>query len=180
MQHLQPIRAWLRQIWASYEEGADQAGGERPLRGYSALLAGYTGMCAAGGLAVRARGGAPERPSAADLALLSVATFRLSRVLTKDAVAAPIRAPFTTYQGTGGPGEVMEAPRPGPTRHAVGELVICPFCVSQWVGTAGLFALALFPRTTRWAMSGLSAIAVADALHFGYARLQQAEEQAEG
>lgn len=175
MQHRQGSRAWLRQIWESYEEGADQAGGDRPLRGYTVLLAGYAGMCAAGGIAVRARADVPQRPTMSDLALLSVATFRLSRVLAKDAVAAPVRAPFTTYQGTGGPGEVMEAPRPGPIRHAVGELLTCPFCVSQWIGTAGLFALALFPRSTRWAMGGLSAIAAADALHFAYARLQEVE-----
>jgi hypothetical protein len=70
----------------------------------------------------------------------------------------------------------MEAPRPGPVRHAVGELLTCPFCLGQWVGTAGVAGLALFPRTTRWLSAGMCVIAGADALQLAYARLQQAAE----
>lgn len=159
----------------SYERGADDAGGERPLVGYGVLLATYTGLTTAGAVAVRRRTrrrGPLERPALLDVGLLGVATFRISRTLAKDAVLAPARAPFATFQGPAGPGEVMEAPRPGPVRHAVGELVTCPFCLAQWVATAGVTGLALAPRTTRWISAGMAVVAAADALQLAFARLQ--------
>jgi hypothetical protein len=173
---LDDVKARMSRVRDSYERGEDAAGDERPLRGYVALLGTYAGLTAAAVAVVRKKGLPAERPGLGDIALLATATFRVSRTLAKDAVASPLRAPFATYQGTGGPGEVMEAPRPGPFRHAAGELVTCPFCLTQWVATAGVVGLALAPRATRWVMAGMTAVAAADALHFGYAKLQQAAE----
>ncbi|MEU2511185.1 DUF1360 domain-containing protein [Streptomyces syringium] len=176
MRRGQRVRGWWARTWAGYEEGAEEGGSERPLAGYAVLMGSYAAMVGALGVAVRRRGGVAGRPAAGDLALLAVATFQVSRTLSKDAVLSPLRAPFTTYQGPAGPGEVTEAPRPGPVRHAVGELVTCPFCVAQWAGTVGLASLAFFPRTTRWVTAGVSAVAAADVLQLGYARLRQAAE----
>jgi Protein of unknown function (DUF1360) len=170
------VKARMARVRDSYERGEESAGDERPLRGYVALLATYAGLTATAAAAVRRKGLPAERPSVTDIALLAAATFRLSRTLAKDAVASPLRAPFATYQGTGGPGEVMEAPRPGPFRHATGELLTCPFCLTQWVATAGVVGLALAPKATRWVTAGMTAVAAADAMHFGYARLQQAAQ----
>jgi len=163
----------MSSIHATYERGEDSAGDERPLRGYIALLGAYAALTAAGAAVVRRKGLPAERPGPLDLVLLAAATFRVSRTLAKDAVASPLRAPFATYQGPGGPGEVMEAPRPGAFRHAAGELLICPFCLTQWVATAGVLGYALYPRATRWVTAGMTAVAAADAMHYGYARLQQ-------
>ncbi|GAB2689897.1 DUF1360 domain-containing protein [Thalassiella azotivora] len=168
------VRDWFHRTRRTYEEGHERAEG-RPLRGYAVLLATYLVLVGTGVVLVRrrtARGGPVDVPSVADVLLLAVATFRLSRTVAKDAVLAPLRAPFATYQGRGGPGEVMEAPRPGPVRHAVGELVTCPFCLAQWVATTGAFGMLLRPRATRWAAGVLAAVAGADALHLGFARLQ--------
>lgn len=168
---------WWRSIATSYEQGTDAAGEARPLAGYGVLLGTYTALTSAAALAVRRRARrrpVPDRPAVVDVALLAVATFRVSRTLAKDSVLAPLRAPFATFQGCAGPGEVMEAPRPGPVRHAVGELVTCPFCLAQWVATAGVTGLALLPRTTRWVSAGMTAVAAADALQLAFARLQQA------
>jgi Protein of unknown function (DUF1360) len=176
MRRARQVRRWWLQIWSSYEQGSDQAGEDRPLRGYVVLLGTYSALCSLGVAVVRRRGVQLDRLSAGDLALLSVATFRVTRTLAKDAVTAPLRAPFTTYQGRGGPGEVMEAPRPGPVQHAVGELVTCPFCLTQWVATAGIFGAALFPRTTRIVSAGMTAVAAADALHIAYAKMQETVE----
>jgi hypothetical protein len=173
---LTSAKRWSSRVLQSYEQGTEEAGDERPLGGYVVLLGTYATAVAAALVVVRRQGVALERPGVADLVLLSAATFRISRTMAKDAVLAPVRAPFATFQGSAGPGEVMESPRPGPVRHAVGELVTCPFCMTQWVGTAGLVGLALAPRLTRWVTSGMTAVAVADALHFAYARLQQAAE----
>ncbi|MEU7103838.1 DUF1360 domain-containing protein [Streptomyces sp. NPDC046215] len=170
------VCGWWARVHAEYEQGADEAGGARPLRGYTVLLGAYAASAAALVAAVRRRGPLAGRPDLTDLALVSTATFQLSRTLTKSSVTAPLRAPFTTYQGTAGPGEILEAPRPGPVRHAVGELVSCPLCMTQWVGTAGLAGLALLPRTTRWTAAAMTAVAAANALHLAYARAQQAAE----
>ena len=52
------------------------------------------------------------------------------------------RQPFTTYEGTEGalPGEASERARrdKGTLRHAIGELLCCPYCTTTWAA-AGLF-----------------------------------------
>jgi hypothetical protein len=169
------VKEWADRTLESYEQGEDRAGGDRPLQGYGVLLAIYSTLTGAGIAWAKLKGVDRERPSLIDLVLLSVGTFRISRTLAKDAVTSTLRAPFTTYQGRGGPGEVMEAPRPGPVRHAVGELVTCPFCLTQWVGTAGLLGSFLFPRVTRWVFSGMTVVAAADVLHFAYDKLQNSD-----
>src|SRR5690348_5085365 len=77
---------------------------------------------------VRSGKGFPERPAASDLLLAGIATHKISRVITKDRVTAPLRAPFTEFEGEGGPGEVEERPRGKGIRRAIGELLVCPFC----------------------------------------------------
>lgn len=124
--------------------------GERPLVGYAVLLAAYGVLAGLVAVLVR-RAGERGRPGPADVAVGVVTVFRVTRLLTKDAVTAALRAPWTVYDGPGDPGEVNERPRRGPVRHAVGELVTCPFCLGQWVATAWLGALAAAPTTTRTA-----------------------------
>jgi hypothetical protein len=43
-----------------------------------------------------------------------------------------LRAPFTRFQDDTGYGEVEEAARGTGFRRAIGELLICQYCVSQW------------------------------------------------
>jgi Protein of unknown function (DUF1360) len=70
-----------------------------------ALVVAYNGLVGAF-LAARARAGKgfPERIGIGDLLLAGVATHKLSRVIAKDRVTAPLRAPFTEFEGEGGPG----------------------------------------------------------------------------
>jgi hypothetical protein len=157
-------------IAASYRQGAD-----RPLSGYVGTMAAYT--AAVGGLAGLARWTGrplPERIGAGDLALLAVATHKTARLLAKDPVTSPLRAPFTTFQGRSGESELAESPRDGGTRHTVGELLTCPFCLSQWVATGFAFGLVLAPRVTRFAAGLMGVRAGSDVLQFGYDALQQA------
>jgi Protein of unknown function (DUF1360) len=151
-------------------------GEERPLLDHVALVGLYgatvTGLTL---LVKRGRRRLPERIPAGDLALLSVATHKLSRILTKDTVAAPFRAPFTRFKGAGAAGEVNEEPREdGPARHAIGELVTCPFCMAQWVGTGFLFGYLLAPRATRAAASLFTMVAASDVLQYAYTALDEA------
>jgi hypothetical protein len=160
-------------------EESEYSGGEsRPLGGYLATLGTYAGMCASMvGIARLTAAAPPERVSAADLALVTVATHKLSRVLTKDPVTSPLRAPFTRFRGQSGPAELAEDVRESSkSRHSVGELLTCPFCAAQWVATGFVFGLVVAPRFTRVVASVFTAVAGSDALQFAYARLEQAAE----
>jgi hypothetical protein len=97
--------------------------------------------------------------------------------MSKDSVTSPFRAPFTRYEGVGGPAELQEGVRGSGIRKAVGELITCPFCLSQWVATGFIFGLVAAPRATRWAASAFASLALADFLQFAYA---WAEQRAEG
>lgn len=149
---------------------SQDGGGEGDLREpqYALFLAVY-GLAVGGFLAWRARTHElPERVSLGDLALLGVATHKGSRLLAKDKVAAPIRRPFADYEDAGGPGEVEESPRGSGLRHAIGELIVCPFCLSQWVATALVAGLVVAPRTTRFVASVLTAVTASDFLQIAY------------
>jgi len=154
------------------EEYARHADDERPLGAYSVLLAIYLGVVAL--LAVLGRRKLPERLSPADLALGTVATFIATRTITKDAITSPLRMAFTRYEGVAGPAELHEEVRATGWRHAVGELLTCPFCLSQWTATTLVAGIIVAPRFTRTAMSVLAMVGVSDFLQLAYARAQRA------
>jgi hypothetical protein len=96
----------------------------------------------------------PDRVPVTDVALGALAIEKLSRLLAKDPVTSPLRAPFTVYQGTSGPAELDEEVRGKGVQKAVGELITCPFCTSVWVATGFAAGLVYLPRTTRWITPG--------------------------
>ncbi len=149
---------------------------ERPLGSYAGALLAYGGAVAAAGVAAWARGTPlPERVNAGDLALISVATHKLSRTLAKDAVTSPLRAPFTRFKEPAGAGELNEEVTAPGTMHGIGELLACPFCLAQWVATGFVAGLVFAPRATRLVASVFAARAGSDVLQFAYGRLQAAE-----
>lgn len=152
-------------------------GSERPLGFYLGAIAAY-GAFASGAATFlrRRRAPLPERIGAADLALLAVATQQLSRTVTKDAVTSPLRAPFTRFAGRAGPGEVNEDVVAHGWAHGAGELLTCPFCLSQWVATTFVLGMVVAPRATRLVASVLALRAGSDVLQFGYAALESRVE----
>jgi Protein of unknown function (DUF1360) len=147
---------------------------ERPLRGYAATMTVYGTIVAGLAAAARLTGRAvPDRMPAQDIALAAVATHKLSRLIARDPVTSPLRAPFTSYRGTMGPAELHEDPRGQGVQKTVGELVTCPFCTGVWVATGLTAGLIYLPRTTRLAMGTLSALAGADLLQYAHAWLQR-------
>jgi len=134
----------------------------------------YAGLVTAAAAAVKASGRTlPDRIPLGDAVLLTVATFRLSRRIAKDPVTSPLRAPFTAYQGTSGHAEVSEEVREhGGAKHAIGELLTCPFCLAQWVGTAFVLGYATAPRATRLAALTMTTVAGSDVLQFVYDAIQ--------
>ena len=154
----------MRQVAREYSGGAD-----RPLGGYLGAMAAYAAATGALSGAVKLSGrGLPARIRWSDVALLTVATFRVSRLLSKDPVTSPLRAPFTRFEGTSGPAELKEEVRGSGVRKAVGELVTCPFCLAQWTATAFAFGLVLAPRATRLAAAIMTAVAGSDLLQLAY------------
>jgi hypothetical protein len=108
-----------------------------------------------------------------DVALLSVATHKIARTLAKDPITSPLRAPFTTFQGTSGEAELAEEVRGTGVRHALGELLTCPFCLGQWTATGLVFGLVLAPRATRLFATLFTSLTAADLLQFAYDKVQQ-------
>lgn len=145
----------------------------RPLGGYLTLLALFTGLWSSFGVWFRrSKHGLPEQLPARDLALLTVATYKTSRVIAKDRVTSATRAPFTEFQGDAGPGEVDEAARGHGLRLAIGELLVCPYCLGPWIAAPLTAGFLVFPRATRWVTSVLSAVAGADLLHIAYKKAE--------
>lgn len=167
------IESRIERNEAEYVRDADD---ERPLGSYAVLLAAYGTVAGAAALIGRER--LPADLSAADLALGAVSTFKLSRVLTEDTITSPIRAPFTRFEGVSGPSELDEEVRGRGMRHAVGELLTCPFCVSQWVATILIIGLVAAPRLTRTAMTVLAMVTASDFLHLAFTKASQAVGEA--
>jgi hypothetical protein len=102
------------------------------------------------------------------VALLAVATHKISRLITKDAITSPIRAPFTQFEEAAGEAELNESPRGHGVRHSLGELLTCPFCTGVWVAGGLAAGLVFAPRLTRFGMGVASAVAGSDFLHLAY------------
>ncbi|HEU5270501.1 MAG TPA: DUF1360 domain-containing protein [Jatrophihabitans sp.] len=166
------LRDWFREQGRAYRNGED-----RPLAGYLMLSGGYATGTVAGGLLAKLLGRRlPDRLGPWEVAQLAIATHRLARTIAKDPVTSPFRAPFTSYAGTSGPGELAEEVRGHGLRHSTGELLACPMCLAQWVATALALGLVISPRITRLVLSTMTAVAGADFLQHLYVYLQQAAE----
>lgn len=119
----------------------------------------------------------PDQVPPWDVALLGTATFKASRLLSKDRITSFVRAPFTRRAEEGAAGEVNDAPRGNGVRRAVGELVSCPFCTAAWVAGSLVACYAATPRTARLISAGLSAVTVADWLQYAWTWTEQKTEQ---
>lgn len=164
-----PVRRWARTQKREYTDGEP-----RPLGADLGAMGVYVGLVSAAAAAVRASGRElPERIPMGDAALLTVATFRLARRIAKDPVTAPLRAPFVRFEGPSGHAEVAEEVREhGGVKHAVGELLTCPFCLAQWVGTGFVFGYVSAPKATRLAALTMTMVAGSDVLQFVYDAIQ--------
>jgi hypothetical protein len=146
----------------------------RPLAAYAALSgvfqAGFLSFCLSQG---RREESLPTRIPAKDILLLAVATQKVSRQLAKDKVTSFLRAPFVRYEGSAGPSEVSEAPRGRGLRYALGELLTCPFCLSQWVSVGMVWGYVRRPNATRSVATVFAITSAADLLQLLYAEAQE-------
>lgn len=143
----------------------------RPLGAYAGLTAVFVAGFGGALWHAASRDRLPKRPDLFDLALLGVASHKLSRLVTMDEVTSFARAPFVEVS-LGEDGDIEETPRGTGPRRALGELVSCPSCVGQWL-TAVLFVGHLWaPRTTSAVSSIFVADTVSDFLHVAYRGLK--------
>ena len=84
---------------------------EQLLTEYATLLGFYlTSVAVLTGIAVQQHR-LPRKFGLLDLALLGIATHKLSRIVAKDRITGILRAPFVSYIRSAGAGEVEEEPR---------------------------------------------------------------------
>ena len=157
-------------IESPVEGHADQ---HRPLATYGVLVALFNAAFVGFLVLAGRRGRLPARYDTRDLVLLGVATFKISRLLAKDRVTSVIRAPFTRFEEDAGHGEVEEAARGTGAQRAIGELLICPYCLAQWVATALVAGLALAPRSTRAVAAAFTIFGLSDVVQLAYSAAEQ-------
>jgi hypothetical protein len=141
---------------------------ELPIRGYATMLGVFVGALAGLVFAAKWARVLPRRIGFRDTLLLGVATHKLTRIVTRERVAIPLRVPFTRYRGRDGAGEVNEEPRGEEVQRAVGSLVTCQYCAGPWVAMGLTAGLLFAPRATRLASGMFAMVTVSDFLHQAY------------
>ena len=147
---------------------ADESAQTPPYPAYAAIAATFAGGLTAAALLARLLGRDPREETALDLAVLSAATFKAARTISRDEVTSFIRAPFVEGEAHEG----GESPRPtGDLHQAIGELVTCSRCIGTWVA-AGLAATQITaPRMGRLLTWTLAAAGANDFLQAAFAAL---------
>ena len=147
---------------------------ERPLASYS-LLTSVFSTTFVGALLAANRAGykLPAEFSTKDIVLTGLATHKLSRLIARDKVTGFARAPFTRFQEATGHAEVDEAPRGHGLQLAIGELLVCPYCLAQWIAGAFTVGHVVAPRVTRLLTAMWSAHALADAAQLAYSAAEK-------
>ena len=136
---------------------------ERPLPEYATLAAGFWAVFALFVLTSRDR--IPDRIRWSDLFAIALTSYKMSRVITKEDIAAFVRAPVT---------EDPEAQQPKPDGMArvLGELVTCPYCTGLWFSSGLSYAHVTLPRETPSLTTIFGSYAIPDFLHAGFVRLK--------
>jgi hypothetical protein len=138
---------------------------ERPPHKAHAAIAGlfFGGLAAVAALSRRS----PPH-TALELAVLSAASFKVSRTLARERVGSFVRQPFVEGEADSGEGE---QPAGTGLQRAIGELVTCPRCLGTWSAAALVSTEMLSPRFGRLLTWSLGASAANDFLQAGFAAL---------
>ncbi len=140
-----------------------------PYASYAVIMATFAGGLAAAGALGHALRHDPESQSALDFAVLSLASFKAARTLSRDQVTSFLREPFV--EGHAGAVEDEEPVHTGGMDQAIGELVTCTRCVGTWAA-AGLAATQIVaPRFGRMLTWSLGAAAANDFLQAAFTAL---------
>lgn len=131
------------------------------LADYALLSGTYGTLLTALMVASRGRGQEPLRD--VEILPIGVATFALSKLLTKEKIETWVREPFVEEESGG-----ERAPKGSGMRYAMGELLTCSRCMGAW-SALGITALRVArPRQARILTTVLAASAVNDFMQTGF------------
>jgi len=124
---------------------------------YALLVALYNALFGGFLLLYRRRENRLEKIEALDVALLGLATLRMSKLVSEDEITSVVRKPLIE--------EVHGEKRPQGTglRAAIGKLVLCPTCTGTWIAALMTYSLHLWPRYTRPLLAVMAASAISQA-----------------
>lgn len=172
-EHAERVGEHVRDRVEDQAEAYDESG-EVSLPGYTGSLVAFGATALGLALVGRSRGQRlPERYDVRDVLLGGLATHKFTRLVSKGSVTSPVRAPFTEFVEAAGSAEHNERARGGQVRHTIGELLTCPFCLGQWVGTGYVAGLVLAPRQARTWAAVFAVTGLSDALQQAYVRLRE-------
>ncbi len=140
-----------------------------PYGAYAGIMGTFAGGLAAAGVLARLLGRDPRGDTPRDLAVLSVATFKAARTITRDDVSSFIRNPFV--EGEAGTGDDEEPKETGDLQQAIGELVTCSRCIGTWAAAGLATTQILAPRFGRLLTWSLAAAGANDFLQAGFVAL---------
>ncbi|MGI8825360.1 MAG: DUF1360 domain-containing protein [Chloroflexota bacterium] len=118
---------------------------------YAALIVVFQAMFGAFLVLYRRSRHPLEQVSALDVALLSIATLRLSKTISEDEITKVVRDPVVEET------ETYRQPEGEGLRFSLGRLLLCPTCIGTWVAALLTYSLHLFPRYTRPFLAMMSA-----------------------
>lgn len=146
-----------------------------PVAAHLGFISTFTGGLAAVLAAASKKRRLPHRMAVRDITLLGLATYKISRLITRDRVTEPLRAPFTEAEGSDG--SAQEKPTGHGLQRALGELLTCPHCVGPWVALALGAGYVWAPRATRFGSGLFASMVVSDVMHRGYSILETRQER---
>ncbi|GAC1637896.1 MAG: hypothetical protein NVS4B2_26900 [Chloroflexota bacterium] len=124
---------------------------QRPYRYYALFIAVYNALFGVFLLLYRRSREPLAQVSSLDVALLGMATLRLSKAISEDEITQVVREPLVDQSGD------QASPQGEGLRYALGKLILCPTCTGTWVAALLTYALHLFPRQTRPFLAVMSA-----------------------
>jgi len=117
---------------------------------YATLLGFYlTSAAVLTGIAVQ-QNRLPRKFGLLDLALLGVATHKLSRIVAKDRITGILRAPFVSLFAVLALARWKRSHAAVDFKRGIGHLISCPYCMAPWCATGLSFGLLFSPRVTRF------------------------------
>lgn len=131
-----------------------------PYASYAAILATFGGLLAATAALERARCD-ERRVTALEVTLLTAASFKAARAISRDRVGSVVREHFVEEEHPAGQGG----------RRAIGELVTCTRCVGAWAAAGLVATQTAAPRFGRVLTLTLAAGAGNDFLQAAFAAL---------
>jgi len=141
-----------------------------PYGSYAAILGTFAGVLAGTSAVERALRRQAPRATPFDLVLLSAATFKAARAISRERVGSVLREPFVETDGDPAEDEsVEERPAGQGLQRAVGELVTCTRCAGTWAAAGLIATQAVAPRFGRLLTWTLAAGAANDFLQAGFA-----------